>query len=111
MARTMKKSGSADYFGTFLDTLSSDSPAQTARPAPPAVPQPGGPILPRVLGYLSQVDGSSIPDLASGIGSSLVETAEVVGRLKESGLVAVSGDPGAERVELTEAGRTVSQLT
>lgn len=111
----MKKSGSADYFGTFLDTLSSETPAAdkaaaTAPVQPPLPPPPGGPILPKILGYLSQAGESPITDIAAGIGCSLVETAEVVGKLQTSSLVVVTGDPGAERVELTEAGRNVADL-
>jgi hypothetical protein len=105
----MVKKSDSDYFGTFLDTLGSSSSGPTQVKSSPPVPGEGA-TLPRVLAFLSASPDVTLPDLASGIGSSLVETAQIVGKLSESGLILVTGDPGAERVSLTDAGRIVAEV-
>jgi len=118
MDRPSKIANSNDTFGDFLDSISgvqiesaASSSPQGAKPeAKPEVANPTALTLSNVLGYLGQHDGQSLPELARGLRSPIVETAEMIGKLETSGVLTVSGKPGSERVTLTATGRTLSTV-
>lgn len=111
-----------DYFGDFLKSMSGvtsasapvGSPADASGLEPNAAvesrsPQPAL-SLPAVLAYLRERGDVSLPDLAAGLKSPILQTAELIGKLEASGLLTVQGDPGSERVRLTEAGVNLSSV-
>ena len=63
-----------------------------------------------VLGRLASGDRAPISDLASELQMPMLEAATLLGKLSESGLVVIEGDPGREFVSLTDAGRTVAEI-
>jgi len=115
-----KPSKSRDVFGDFLDSMSNVKPGSSpveaeVSEAPPsadapieAAPQEAAPGLIPVLAYLRDHDGQSLPELAAGLGSPILQTAEVINKLAASGVLVVHGKPGDERVKLTEAGINLS---
>lgn len=52
----------------------------------------------------------AVPDLMAASGMAAVEFLEVLKTMRDVGLVALVGDPGKERVELTPNGQQVAQL-
>ena len=118
MDRPSKIANSNDTFGDFLDSISSvqvgsaaSSPAPEAEPeATPKVAEPTSLTLSNVLGYLGEHDGQSLPELARGLRSPILQTAEMIGKLETSGVLTVNGKPGSERVTLTATGRNLSTV-
>jgi len=98
--------------GIFLETLKQGQAQQQQTPIPSGAPSgtPGTPTLQGILAHLKSKGAQSIPDLAAGIGSAILPTAEVLQKMATSGLVAIDGDPGQEMVRLTDAGAGVSDL-
>jgi hypothetical protein len=116
--RPSKIASSSDTFGDFLDSMSSvnvgsegaASPAEAAAAAPAEAAEPTTLTLSNVLGYLGEHDGQSLPELAKGLRSPILQTAEMIGKLESSGLLTLDGKPGSERVRLTPAGRSLSAV-
>ena len=63
-----------------------------------------------ILAWLKRHGDQSISEIAAGIASPIIPTAEVLKKLAASGLVTIEGGPGIERVHLTRAGVNVSDL-
>jgi predicted transcriptional regulator len=125
---------SRDIVGTFLESVKTVRPsydstssgataAQTIAAKPTIENEPvessehGGDLgsqtsgMPAVLQRLSEAGEQDITELAAGLGMPLLRTAGLLGKLESSGLVTIGGEPGQERVALTEAGRTVATLS
>ena len=118
MDRPSKIANSNDTFGDFLDSMSgvkigseaSSSPPKAEPEATPEVAEPTPLTLSNVLGYLGEHDGQSLPELARGLRSPILQTAEMIGKLENSGVLTVNGKPGSERVTLTATGRNLSTV-
>jgi hypothetical protein len=117
-----RPSKSRDVFGDYLQSISSvktgapqpeaessEAPAE-APAAVESLPQEGSLGLIPVLTYLREHDDQSLPELAAGLGSPILQTAEVINKLAASGVLELHGDPGSERVKLTEAGVNLSSV-
>jgi len=113
-----KPSKTTDVFGDFLKSMkdvNAGPPAVGAsREKPPTadVPQQERSQEARlelapVLTYLRTNDDQTLPELAAGLGSPILQTAEFIKQLAVSGVVDIHGDPGDERVALTDAGRSM----
>jgi hypothetical protein len=112
-----------DYFGDFLDSMSSVNPGSAAEESAADAPEPESEVvvesrqqesslsLPSVLAYLRGHDDQSLPEIARGLRSPILETAEVINKLHASNVVTLEGKPGSERVKLTEAGVNLSSVT
>ena len=120
MDRVRKTAKGSDTFGDFLDSMSTVNiePAEAAPPAEPepaaaaeAPAQPSSLSLTTVLAYLREHDGQSLPELAKGLRSPILQTAEVINKLEASGVLKVEGKPGSERVTMTDAGRSLSSVS
>ena len=117
-----KPSKSRDVFGDYLQSISSvktgvpqpepeASEAQAeADAAVESRPQEGSLGLIPVLTYLKEHNDQSLPELAAGLGSPILQTADVINKLAASGVLELHGDPGNERVRLTEAGVNLSSV-
>jgi hypothetical protein len=102
-----------DYFGDFLQTIKSvDVGQEPASSSGGSIePQPAtAPTLQAILAWLKRHGDQSISEIAAGIASPIIPTAEVLKKLAASGLVTIQGNPGIERVHLTRAGVNVSDL-
>jgi hypothetical protein len=115
--RPSKIAKTNDTFGDFLDSMSNvniesaaSSSSEAEKEAPPAAVESTPLTLTNVLGYLGEHDGQSIPELARGLRSPILQTAEMIGKLKDSGVLTVDGKPGSERVTLTATGRNLSAV-
>ena len=114
---------SKDVFGDFLESVSGVNPApatgdsaQTVAPPEPMVAtesraQESSPGLMQVLAYLREHDAQTLPELAAGLGSPILQTAEVINKLAASGVLEMQGTPGSERIKLTDAGINLSSVS
>ncbi len=118
---------SKDVFGDFLQSVSGVNPdaanqdsAPTEAPTevpPEATVAPENPQqtptlgLMQVLAYLREHDAQTLPDLAAGLGSPILQTADVINKLATSGVVEMQGTPGNERIKLTDAGINLSSVS
>ena len=116
--RPSKVGRSDDTFGDFLDSMSGmevGSAASLAAPVAEAeaaaeAAKPPELTLSKVLAYLREHDGQSLPELARGLRSPILQTADIIGKLEGSGVLTLDGKPGSERVTLTAAGRSLSAV-
>ncbi len=90
----------SDDFRTFVETLER---RRAAKKAPSRDPT-------RLLAALAESGPQAVPDLMAASGMAAMDFLEVLKTLREVGLVALAGEPGKERVELTPNGRQVAQL-
>jgi hypothetical protein len=114
---------SKDVFGDFLESVSDvnptpatgEAPATDAPPEPPVPPesraQESSLGLMQVLAYLREHSDQSLPEVAAGLGSPILQTAEVINKLATSGVLELQGNPGSERIKLTEAGINLSSVS
>ncbi len=70
-----------------------------------------GASMNRVLTRLSAVERMPLTELTADLRTPMLEAAVLLAKLRESGLVRIDGHPGQETVALTEAGRTVAELS
>jgi len=76
--------------------------------------QPGSPVAALdLLGILAAVDRQQLPvaDLMGKSGMEFVEYAEALKSLRSAGLVATTGTPGTEIVQLTPKGAQIADLS
>jgi len=95
----------ADSFTAYLEYKQRLDKQQRSAPAT------GGTafsILEVLAGNAGQ--GMTAPELQAASGMSLLDFAEALKRLRDSGYVTVSGDPGHEIVELTRLGADTASL-
>lgn len=118
-----KTSKSNDVFGDFLESVSgvtsgpsADAQAAGSEPQPEASvavenrPQESALGLVPILAYLRGHDGQSLPEVAAGLRSPILQTAEVINKLAASGVLELQGNPGDERIRLTETGMSLSSV-
>lgn len=116
-----KASKGKDYFGDFLDSMNdvspdsaASTPAQTELATEPGRAmgrRPQEPLSSRsVLLYCRDHDRPSVSDLAATFGSPIPQMADLIRQLEASGVLTVHGQPGEERITLTENGATLASM-